>query len=755
MPKKHAPETSTLEVVFSGVRFSKDGGAWCVSEAGSAEGAVSIVGPMLDPRPGWSLRLLDTSRSTHPRFGSQVKYRSYEWIGLSDRNGLVRYLAALCDGIGHVTAERIVDAFPTDTLETLRAEPDRVAAKVKGLHIDVAVLASDILRQNEAQEKVQVLLRAAGCGDGRVAALLSALDGPESLLTQIQENPWAIAEMVDGVGFKIADALAIQAGHPHSSPLRAAAALAHLVKEACDQEGNTWASPDDLGKGAAALKIPPTAFDQAVAECLDVKDVIDGDRNAQPIIVRAPVPGGLALTPFGLWRAETRIREKIHALIAGGNTEHAWDERILGDFQLDEFQGPAIELLRSSPVAVVTGGPGTGKSHMIEAVYRALSKEHAVEIMAPTGKAAARIREMGIPASTIHKALRIGFKEPSEKKEEGDRIPLDGPVGPGEFEADIVICDESSMIDSSLMAALLRALRPGTHLYLFGDADQLPPVGPGMPFRDVISSGAVPVARLLKIHRQTEGSWLTRNCHTVNTGTSPYFADEVDDCFLEEVQTPQEAEETVVNLVARRMPGYFKLNPNDIQVLSPKNMGPASVDALNEALRAALNPTGRPGLRGFREGDKVIHTRNNYQIGVMNGEVGIVQTAMKNALWIDFDGSVVQYDAQAASQLRLAYAISIHRSQGSQFPVVVVVVLKTHAFMLSRQLLYTGMSRAKTACVIVGTKAAISMAVRKPGAKNRSTFLAHWLREDAGKRAGIRALVDSKQRPIEITATPF
>jgi exodeoxyribonuclease V alpha subunit len=401
-----------------------------------------------------------------------------------------------------------------------------------------------------------------------------------------------------------------------------------------------------------------------------------------------------------------------------------------GTLDLSAEQRAAVQTALSSPVSVLTGGPGTGKTTCLKALINALDVQHMTYALAsPTGRAAKRLSEAtGRPASTIHRLL--GYK-PAEGFEHGADSPL---------AVDFLVVDEASMLDLPLSNQLLKALRPGTHLLLVGDVDQLPSVGAGDVLRDVIASGQVPVTRLNVIFRQAAGSRIITNAHRINQGEMPIFADQSqsNDFFLFPADTPEEAANWVQDVACNRIPQKFGLHArDDVQVLAPMYRGPAGVHALNERLQAALNPPSprkpEKALFGqtFRTGDKVLQTQNNYDKDVYNGDFGTVTAIdlIEHSLSVDFDGRSVEYDWTEADQLTLAYAVSVHKAQGSEFPAVVIPLVTSHYLMLQRNLLYTAVTRAKKLCVLVGSRKAIAMAVHNNKVEQRYTALDWRLKE--------------------------
>jgi len=753
-------DDATLEATFSRRRTERDGGAWAVSDVDLDDGKkLCVVGPMLDPAPGRRVRLHGVERAAHPIYGDQAKYRSYEWLGWGDLRGMARHLADSCDGIGETLAGRIVAALGEAAFDLLASDPDGCAAKVDGLRVEIARAAAAKLAENRELADLQALLRGAGIGVARIKKMIDRY-GARGTAAKIQADPWSLAREVDGIGFATADALAMKIKHPPDSPLRARAALEHAASEARD-DGHAWTACRDVPKilEKAKVSIPIETLGAAIEEAR---------KPGLSCGVTDSVDDGPVVYPVALLADEAEIRETFLRLTRAEFPLPKWDDGILDGLKLDSSQRAAVDGIRGSRVGIVTGCPGTGKSYTISAIHDALASAGArVAVMAPTGKAAMRIREMSggrIDASTIHMAVMR-----AEAKGE-------------ELGADVVVVDESSMVSVDVLAWLVRALPRDCCLYMVGDVDQLPPVGPGAPFRDAIARGLAPCWRLETCHRTRPGSVLARNAVEINEGRAPMLGvddtgTEIGDFFLFESDDDARSAEILVDVVARRLPGRFRIPLSggkddraadpvaDIQVVAPQRKGACGTEALNERLRAALNPPSGPaGIRGYRVGDKLIQKRNDYALGVMNGEIGVAVTLGRKGdrapaalilagkleerpkydwLAVDFSGRPRDargglraevaadcsiYTQENSSHLHLAYAITVHSMQGSECPWIVMPVVRSHWYMLTRRLLYTGITRAKQKCVLVGQRRALDDAIRRAedGSAARRTFLSAW-----------------------------
>jgi exodeoxyribonuclease V alpha subunit len=582
----------------------------------------------------------------------------------------------------------------------------------------------------------------------------------------VKNDPYRLARDIYGVGFKTADRIAQALGLPTDHPSRVEAGLIYALNEMTD-DGHVFAPKELLAErtvellGVPSELVPPALErlaqdDRVRQEVLPIgphspvplPQITEQGRDSQlppPVIGRAPVQntgaGGegrsqvreaqisygqpaVYLTP--LYYGETGVADRLRSLASTlpSRLSDLPPVFIPLDPSLSPEQQSAIRTALSHPVSVLTGGPGTGKTTALKALIAVIeSAQKRYALASPTGRAAKRLSEAtGRPASTLHRLL--AFK-PGEgfKHNAGNPLPVD-----------LLVVDEASMLDLLLANQLLKALEPGTHLLLVGDVDQLPSVGAGDVLRDVISSGVAPVTRLSVIFRQAAGSQIITNAHRINQGKLPEFPNSAEntDFFLFSAETADEAGQWLEEVVCERIPNRFGLHPRDqIQVLAPMYRGPAGVHALNERLQARLNPPGplkpQKGLFGqtFRVGDKLMQVRNDYDKDVYNGDIGTLTgiDIIDHALTVDFEGRRVDYDWVDADQLVLAYAVSVHKAQGSEFPAVVVPLVTAHYMMLQRNLLYTAITRARKLCVLVGSRRAISIAVRNNKVAHRFTAL--------------------------------
>jgi exodeoxyribonuclease V alpha subunit len=690
----------------------------------------------------------------HPQHGRHLRVVSCNRHAPVTPEGLRRYLGSgVIKGIGPKTAERIVDRFGEQTLAILELEPDRLT-EVRG----VSAHKRDLLVRGWADQKgireLMLFLQSYGVSPGLGAKIYRQYG--DQAITVIRENPYQLEQDIYGVGFKTADALAVELGLPRDSLPRLMTGLKHTLSEAAG-DGHCYLARDDLlARAAALLQVAPETLPPALDALRAEKEVfveVTGAPDASP-----PDEQRVYLAPF--FYAENGSARRLRLVMRATSalprvTDREWQavfaalERERG-IHLADRQRDAVRQAYHAKVSILTGGPGTGKTTTVRALLDVLDR-HGVRyaLAAPTGRAAKRLTEAtGRPAKTLHRLLE--FLPSSNEFAYNESRPL-----PHQF----VVLDEISMLDILLAYRLLKALAPETHLLLVGDADQLPSVGPGSVLRDLLASEAIPHTRLSELFRQAQASAIVVNAHRVNAGEVPDLRpDPRGDFFFLRAEDPAQAQRLVVDLVARRLPSRYALDPlADIQVLSPIYRGPAGVHALNEALQARLNPApeasppdGAAGARGLGLGDKVMQVRNNYDKGVYNGDVGRVVRVepADNLLVVEFPEEAgpisVAYEPHELDELALAYCISIHRAQGSEYPCVVLPLLMQHYLLLQRNLLYTAMTRARRLCVVVGDPRALSRAVANDALAARNTALAERLHGPTLPVASIQRVAESR-----------
>ena len=717
---------TTVEGVLERVTFSNEENAWSVVKLvvpGRAD-LVTAVGNLLGVQPGENLRL-SGRWATDKKYGEQFRVDSYLTVKPATLVGIEKYLGSgLVRGVGKVMAERLVKHFGLQTLEVIDQQSLRLT-EVEGIG---PVRSERITKAWVEQRQIKdVMVFLQSYGVSTTYAIRIYKQYKDRSIAVVKNNPYRLAIDIFGIGFKSADKIAGHLGISPTSPRRAEAGVLHVLGELSDQ-GHVFVPRVELvASTAKILEIDPSIIEQGIVDLASEGHVVVeqlGDAR-QAVFLKS------------LHTAEAGVAGRIRMLLGNAirpiqiNVERAitWFEEQQG-LQLAEEQKEAIGKAVSSKVLVITGGPGTGKTTLVNGIIRILEKKRRrILLAAPTGRAAKRMTETtGREAKTIHRLLefspkRMGFERNAEN-------PL---------EADIVIIDEASMIDTVLAYNVLKALPPQCQLVIVGDVDQLPSVGPGSVLKDIIASGVADVIRLRHIFRQANKSLIIVNAHRVNEGHMPDVLSESPeatdpDFFFVERKEPEEIAAMLKSLVKERIPAKFKLDPiNDIQVLTPMHRGVLGAANLNAELQALLNPAEESLTRGdrtFRIGDKVMQIRNNYDLEVFNGDIGrIVQIdAEEQEVKIEFDERAVTYEHGDLDELVLAYACSIHKSQGSEYPCVVIPIHTQHYMMLQRNLLYTGITRGRRLVVLVGSKRALAIAVKNNKIDDRNTRLAERLR---------------------------
>jgi exodeoxyribonuclease V alpha subunit len=730
---------AVLEGVLERITYANEENGYTVARVDTGRGGgelLTVVGSLLGAQVGESLRM-EGRWGSHPQYGRQFTVENYTTVLPATVQGIRRYLGSgLIKGIGPKTAERIVDHFGTDTLDVIEADATKLI-EVPGLGPKRTKKIAAAWEEQKAIKEVMVFLQGVGVSTS-IAVRIYKKYGDASI-SVVRNQPYRLAADVWGIGFLTADRIAQAVGIPHDSPERVKAGLQFALSQATDQ-GNCYLPEERLIADAVKLLQVDTGL---VIDCL-------GELAAEEEgVVRERVPGSVDdgpeevtavyLVPFH--RAEVALSAQLLRLLRTEEDrlpafrEVDW-ERALGwlagrtGAELAPEQQQAVRLALTEKVAVLTGGPGCGKSFTVRSVVElARAKKARVVLAAPTGRAAKRLAELtGAEASTVHRLLEL--KPGGDAAYDRER-PL---------EADLVVVDEASMLDLLLANKLIKAVPPGAHLLLVGDVDQLPSVGAGEVLRDLLAPGSpVPAVRLTRIFRQAQQSGVVTNAHRINSGVPPLTRGLPDFFHFVEDDT-EEAGRLTVDVVARRIPAKFGLDPRgDVQVLGPMHRGPAGAGTRNGLLQQAVTPA-RPGLaekrfggRVFRVGDKVTQIRNNYekgQNGVFNGTVGVVTSLQEDdhrlTVLTDEDEEV-GYDFDELDELAHAYAVTIHRSQGSEYPAVVIPVTTSAWMMLQRNLLYTAVTRAKRLVVLVGSRRAVGQAVRTVSSGRRCTALDHRL----------------------------
>lgn len=718
------PDEQILDGTIERVVFFNEENGYVVARLllDRGEETATIVGNIPGLREGEHVRARGSWEESR-KFGPQFKVSNCEIIPPSSAEGIEKYLASgLIRGIGPVMAERIVGRFGADTLRIISDEPDRLR-EVPGIGRKTLEKIIASWKEHQHLRETMVFLQAQGISPIYATKIIKQYGG--ATVGVVREQPYRLSYDIHGIGFKQADSIARKMGIPHDSPERAAAGVMHVLTETAGEGHVYYPARPLLDRCSDMLDIPLSQIEAGV-------ETLRRERK----IVAEEVDGEQALYLTPLYAAETGAARLLREMIGSlklmppidADKAAAWFEKRRG-ITLNDRQREAIRKAVDSKVLVITGGPGTGKTTLVRALVDIFSaKRQRVQLAAPTGRAAKRMEEVaGIAAATIHRLLEFSPARMNFVRDKGN--PL---------ECDVLVIDESSMLDIALFYHLLKATPPEASVIFMGDADQLPSVGPGNVLRDLIRSRFVDVIELDEIFRQAEGSLIITNAHRINRGEEPIVplgddAQERDFHFIERA-TPEEVAATIETLVTDRIPSAFGIDPLlDIQVLSPMHKGIAGVSDLNSRLQGLLNPSGRElahGSRKFRARDKVMQVRNNYDKDVFNGDVGLILSIDHDArqLAVDFDGRIIAYEYSELDELELAYAISIHKSQGSEYRAVVVPVIMQHYILLQRNLIYTAATRGKELVVFVGTKDAFSTAIKNVNIKRRHTHLAGRLR---------------------------
>ncbi|MFF4724621.1 ATP-dependent RecD-like DNA helicase [Streptomyces mirabilis] len=742
-------QLAVVEGVLERITYANEENGYTVARVDTGRGAgdlLTVVGALLGAQVGESLRM-EGRWGSHPQYGKQFTVENYTTVLPATVQGIRRYLGSgLVKGIGPIFADRITQHFGLDTLQIIEEEPKRLI-EVPGLGPKRTKKIADAWEEQKAIKEVMLFLQTVEVSTS-IAVRIYKKYGDASI-SVVKNQPYRLAADVWGIGFLTADKIAQSVGIPHDSPERVKAGLQYALSQSADQ-GHCFLPEEQLIADAVKLLQVDTGL---VIECLaelaePTEDEDEPGGVREPGVVREKVPGpdggpdtvtAVYLVPFH--RAELSLSAQLLRLLRTtedrmpGFHDVAWDKALTWlkgrtGAELAPGQEEAVRLALTKKVAVLTGGPGCGKSFTVRSIVElARAKRAKVVLAAPTGRAAKRLAELtGADASTVHRLLEL--KPGGDAAYDKDR-PLD---------ADLVVVDEASMLDLLLANKLVKAVPPGAHLLFVGDVDQLPSVGAGEVLRDLLADRSpIPSVRLTQVFRQAQQSGVVTNAHRINSGQHP-VTDGMKDFFLFVEDETEEAGRLTVDVAARRIPAKFGLDPRrDIQVLAPMHRGPAGAGTLNGLLQQAITP-GRPDLpekrfggRVFRVGDKVTQIRNNYEKGengVFNGTVGVVtslDSEEQRLTVLTDEDEEVPYDFDELDELAHAYAVTIHRSQGSEYPAVVIPVTTGAWMMLQRNLLYTAVTRAKKLVVLVGSRKAIGQAVRTVSAGRRCTSLAYRL----------------------------
>ena len=692
----------TVEGILDQVLFANDNNGYTVAVvvvAGEHNDfrRVTVVGNLAGIEVGSTIRA-EGGYEKHPRFGEQFHVVDFETLRPAGSVAIERYLASEIKGVGTAFARRIAEHFGDELGEVLDNAPERMR-EVPGIGAARARLIAAAWRDSSGLREVTVFLRGHGLG-GAHARRIHKFYGKQALEV-VRQDPYVLARTIHGIGFRTADAIAEKLGIARNSIQRARAAVLYLLERMAD-EGHVYSPFEYLeGQFRTALEMEPDLARDAVSELAASGDVIVEEADHDEDGAGAHSCVYLAR----LYEAEVNVAGRIAELNAGRALGKDIIERAVAaaikssELELSAEQKSALRCALQSRVTVITGGPGTGKTTLLRSLLVALGEAGLKPTLAaPTGRAARRLQEAsGRDAKTIHRLLE--YSPESNGFVRGKEFPL---------RTNFLIIDEASMMDLELASSLLSALMPNCSILLVGDRDQLPSVGPGSVLKDVIASDFVPVVQLREVYRQARQSLIVANAHRLNRGEFPQVSNDPDgDFFFFERNAAEDVLATIKQLVQQRLVGRFGItDPREIQVLTPMNRGPLGTHNLNRELQNLLNPAGREiraGDRTFREGDRVIQLRNNYDKGVFNGSIGRILAidSVKARINVSFEEAHAEYELAELDELALAYAISVHKSQGSQYPAVVMPIHSSHYVMLRRNLLYTAITRAERVCVLV------------------------------------------------------
>ena len=700
-----------LRCVVEHITYQNEKNGWSVMKVKvkGYDNLVTLTGSLLDVPVG-SVLLVDGDWRVDPKYGQQFVAQSWGEVMPATLYGIEKYLGSgLVKGIGPAYAKAIVSRFGLETIDVIENDIERLL-EVPRLGKKRMEKIRDSWEKQKDIKEVMVFLQGYGVSTAFAAKIYRKYE--KESIAKVKENPYQLADDIWGIGFNTADSIASKMGYEKNDPRRCRSGILYALNELAE-DGHVYAEPNQLVEAATKLLDAEEApVRQALATMIETKDVI-ADNDV------------IYLPPF--YHAENGSAKRLQSLLADTslfNSDIAAEPEAeygvkSGGIVYDEVQQAAIQKALDSKVMVLTGGPGTGKTTTTQGIIAAFKARHmSILLAAPTGRAAKRMTEAtGMEAKTIHRLLEYN---PMDGYKRNNENPLEG---------DALIVDECSMIDILLFYNLMKAIPSNMRLILVGDIDQLPSVGAGNVLRDIIDSQQISVVRLTRIFRQAQSSRIVMNAHAINAGHFPNIKNGLDtDFFFINQEDADEMVKLIIGLVRDRLSKKYGYPPKEIQVLTPMQRGTVGAGNLNIELQNALNPTGPSLARGgytFRQGDKVMQIRNNYDKNVFNGDIGYITAVDTNerTLTVTFDSRLVEYDITELDEIVLAYAVTIHKSQGSEFPVVVMPVTMKHFVMLQRNLIYTGITRAKKICVLVGTTKALAYAIKQNTVSKRNTKL--------------------------------
>ncbi|MBW7888897.1 MAG: ATP-dependent RecD-like DNA helicase [Bacteroidetes bacterium] len=709
MKSKHEPTAEQLHGSLQKIIYYNNENGYLIGSVLNGKGSSTVVGYLHAPHEGDEF-LFNGVWVNHAKYGRQFKFSSYETKLPTSLAGIEHYLSSgLIKGIGPAFAERIVHRFGTSTLDILSHHPERLL-EIDGIGQKKYTAILSALESLKEMQEVMVYLKSLNIATYQAVKLYKTYEKHTAAV--LKENPYQIIDDVAGIGFQTADEIAKKVGVSHDSLYRLSSGVRYILDDACRSGGHCFLPAEELIRRAAELlTVDETKIESALNNAVAQGFLVEESNN---------------IFPLKLFEAEDSSVRKIE-LLTRKHANPFTQEKLLNelkkierfhDLEFDPKQREAILHAVTHSITILTGGPGTGKTLCVNGIIELADLLGLSYLLcAPTGRAAKRLAEVSKrEAKTIHRLLEYDPMQNTFRR--GEDSPL---------ECNIIIVDEVSMVDIQLFEALLNAVSPESQLVLVGDVDQLPSVGPGQVLRDLIESKRIPTIRLATIFRQMHGSSIITNSHRINHGDAPEFTEEFQ--FID-ADTPEKIREVIVQQCSTILPQNEQYNPfSDIQVLSPRNDGIGGVKDLNKELQHILNGTSRICWQGnerkFIMGDKVMQIRNNYDKDIFNGDIGRVAGVEKEAgkLIVDFYGKFVEYSFDQMDELVLAYATTIHKSQGNEFKAVIIPMTMSHYIMLQRNLLYTAVTRAKERLIIVGQKKALAVALNNIDVRERNTLL--------------------------------
>lgn len=736
-----------IEGIVESIRFRNEENGYTVANFSTFDGSIVIVGKFLNINIGENLKLKGSLMAS--KYGEQFLVESYETIEPKTKRGIIRYLSSgLIKGVGPVTAESIVQKFGLDTLQIIEFNPEKLLS-IRGISKKKANAISESFLDIRDMQNAMIFLQTYNITSNLAIKIYDFYKN--TTIEIVKKNPYQLVEDITGVGFISADKIAINMGIAKDSEFRVRAGVLYLIEEANEKNGHTFIYKAQLDKMLIKLlELEEEKYKQVslkVYTILAKQNIIKLFWKDKKEIV--------ALTK--IYNTEKAVGSKLAILNASNvnidcnvtNEIKTFEEKY--KLELHSDQKNAIQTAVNSGFSLITGGPGTGKTTIIScliSIFKMQKKE--VLLMAPTGRAARRLTETtGYPASTIHRALEINFKQDNGMFVYNEKNP---------FPTNIVIIDEVSMVDISLMNSLLKAIPRGAKLILVGDKDQLPSVGPGNVLADILNSEIIPISELTKIYRQEDKSLIISNAHLINQSEMPILDNKSSDFFFEQNSKTIDSFNTIIDLATRRIPNYLNSDDLRIQILTPLKAGVCGVENLNRSLQEKINPETygkkeiKIGMTTLREGDKVMQIANNYNLvwkkkiestlyeeegkGVFNGDMGYITKIndQTGEVEVKFDDNrIVTYPRSELNQINLSYAITIHKSQGSEFDVVIIPIFFGAPSILTKNLIYTAVTRAKKMVILVGDKDALARMIKNNHTAKRYTLLKDFLIEESDK----------------------